>query len=324
MLNYKNYLKILFSILFIILASIYTYSYIYAKAYAIPLVHRISVDAKFQFIRDNIKRNEIDTLVLGSSIGLNNVQGVVLENTSKQIKHVLNLSGFGLNTPQIEQLLELRNLFPNLKRIIYSAQFPDFALPTVFENYDINFIENYIKLGKHNINFTYSCYAFKNFITISKQDQEWEKKYLSNKRFYFLDFDHTGSAPLNIYGDDIVKSRWEIPHRNHPIQQSYQSLWRMVKKIEEEKINFYFIIQPYRTPLLEKYKEVKETLDSFDQNTTKIILSAHGKILNLHKKLNLSDDYFADRSHLNNKGSKQSSKAIAKFIDQSELLYTTN
>jgi len=318
MLSYKNYLKILFSILFIILSTVYIYTYLYAKEYAIPLLHSISVDAKFQFIRDMNNRDKIDTLILGSSIGLNNVQGVVLENTSKQVEHALNLSGFGLNTLQIEQLLELRTLFPNLKRVIYSAQFPDFALPTVFENYDIDFIKEYIKLGEHSINFKYAFYTFKNFITVNKHDREWEKKHLTNRRFDFLDFDHTGSAPLNIYGDDIIKNRWENPHRNHPIKESYQALWRMVNKIEKEGMNFYFIIQPYRAPLLKKYKDVYKTLNSFEQDSRKIVLSNNGKILNLHKQLKLTDDYFADRSHLNNKGSEKSAEAIARFIDSSE------
>ena len=320
MLNYKNYLRILFAILFTILTTVYIYTYIYAKQSAIPLVHSISVDAKFQFIRDMDNRKEIDTLILGSSIGLNNVQGVVLEKESTEVQHALNLSGFGLYTLQIEQLLELRSLFPNLKRVIYSAQFPDFSLATVFNEYDVNFIKKYIELGKNSIDLSYAFYAFKHFITVNKHDRKWEQTHLTNKKFDYLDFDHTGSAPLNIYGNDIIKDRWENPHRNHPIKENYQALWRMVNKIEKEKIDFYFVIQPYRAPLLTQYPDVQETLNSFDQDSRKIILSNHGKILNLHKKLHLSDEYFADRSHLNNKGSKKSAEAIAKFIDKSESL----
>jgi len=318
MLSYENYLKILFAILSIILSAVYIYSYIYAKYSAIPLVNSISVDAKFQFIRDMDNRNEVDTLILGSSIGLNNVQGVVLENVSNKVQHALNLSGFGLYTLQIEQLLELRTLFPNLKRVIYSAQFPDFSLANIFEEYDVNFIKEYIQQEKNSISLAYAFHAFKHFITISKHDREWEEKHLTNRTFDYLNFDHTGSAPLHIYGDDIIKERWENPHRNHPIKESYQSLWRMVNKIEKEGINFYFVIQPYRLPLLEKNKDVYQTLNSFEQKSSAIILSHHGKIINLHKQLQLSDDYFADRSHLNNKGSKESAKAIAKFIDSSE------
>ncbi len=320
MLNYKNYLKILFSLLFAILSTVYIYTYLYAKNYAIPLVHSISVDAKFQFIRDNINRNNIDTLILGSSIGLNNVQGVVLEKKSIKVKHALNLSGFGLNTMQVEQLLELRSLFPNLKRVIYSAQFPDFALPTVFENYNIDFIKEYIELGEHNMSLKYGFFTFKNFIIVNKHDRGWKKNHLTNRTFEFLDFDHTGSVPLNIYGDDIIKDRWENPHRNKPIKESYQSLWRMVNKVEKEDMHFYFVIQPYRASLLKKYKDVDNILTSFEQNSSKVVLSNHGEILNLHKQLQLTDKYFADRSHLNDKGSKKSAEAIAKFIDKREGL----
>lgn len=320
MLKYKTYLRKLLSILLVLFIGSFIYVYIFSKSYPIPLVHSVSVDAKMMFIRDMDNRENIDTIIVGSSIGLNNIQGIVLEESSEDVKHILNLSGFGIVTIQVEQLLELTSLFPNLKRVIYSAQFPDFSLPLIFENYDIDFVKQYINLGKNHINLEYRFYTYKHFIEFAKTTWKWKEKHMSNRDFAYLGFDHTGSAPLHMYGDDIIRSRWETPHKTiiKPIHENYLALERIVKKIKNQKISFYFVIQPYRLPLVKKSEHVRTTLESFYQNTKKIIIPNGGNILNLHKFLHLNDDYFADRTHLNDKGSAITAKAIGKFIDKNE------
>ncbi len=318
MLKYKTYVKIVSLAFISIFGTTSIYSYIYAKNYPIPLFHSMSIDTKMMFIRDMNKKENIDTIIIGSSIGLNNVQGIVLEDSSEHIKHVLNLSGFGVSTMQAEQLLELTSLFPNLEKVIYSAQFPDFSEFLIFENYDVDFVKDYIKLGKNHINFKYSFYTYKYFIDVVTKPWNWKEKYMSNRKFSYLGFDRTGSAPLHMYGDDIIRYRWETPHNLSPIKENYLALERIVKKVKKQGVNFYFVIQPYRIPLVKKSKHVRKTLESFDQATKKIIIPNGGKLLNLHKSLYLHDDYFADRTHLNDKGSAITAKAIGKFIDKSE------
>ena len=244
MFKYKTYVKTLTLALIVIFSSIFIYIYIYAKNYPIPLFHSVSIDTKMMFIRDMDNRENIDTIIVGSSIGLNNIQGIILEESSKRAKHVLNLSGFGIVTIQVEQLLELTSLFPNLDRVIYSAQYPDFTRPLIFENYDVDFVKNYINMGKNNLGLQYHLYTYKNFLEFFKHTWKWEEKYMSNRDFAYLGFDRTGSAPLHIYGDDIIKERWEIPHTVKPIKENYLALERMVKKAKEQGINFYFVIQP--------------------------------------------------------------------------------
>lgn len=318
MFKYATYVKILALTLISIFGGAFIYTYIYTKNYPIPFFHSVSIDAKMMFMRDMDDRENIDTIIVGSSIGLNNVQGIVVEESSEHIKHVLNLSGFGIVTLQVEQLLELTSLFPNLERVIYSAQFQDFSELLIFENYDSNFVKDYIELGKNCIDFKYSFYTYKYFIDVIKKPWNWEEKYMSNRSFAYLGFDRTGSAPLHIYGDDIIKFRWETPHDIKPLEENYLALERIVKKSKKQGIDFYFVIQPYRMPLVKKSEHVRKTLESFDQDTKKIIMLNGGKVLNLHKHLHLTDDYFSDRTHLNDKGSAITAKAIGKFIDINE------
>ena len=134
MLNPKNYLKILFTMIFFIGFLAAGYVYDFSKDYPPPVTKRISFDAKLKFIRDHIDPDTVDTIIVGSSIGMNNILGSVLEKSSTKVKHALNLSVYEATTLQVEQVLELSDAFPNLKRIIYSAQYSDFPHARQYEN----------------------------------------------------------------------------------------------------------------------------------------------------------------------------------------------
>ena len=318
MLNYKNYIKKLIFILLFLFGGAFIYVYHYTKQYPIPLTYRISLDEKFRFIRDMPNRKTVDTVIIGSSLGLNNIQGVVLENTSKIVHHVINISAYGLKTTEVETLLNLITIFPNLKRVIYSTQFPDFSDAFILENYDDKFIKDYIKLGKESINFKYAFYTYKNIIQFAKKHLNWKNEYTPNMMNFGLTFDRTGSNALHIYGDMINKEKFFNPHPLYQNEENYKALDRMAKKLHKKNINFYLIIDPYRQALIDKHKDLRQTMQKFVTRTNKIIKKDAGHFLNLHPILKLSDYYFVDRFHLNEHGSALMAKAIGKFIDTNE------
>jgi len=318
MLKYKTYVKILSALLISIFGGAYIYIYIYSINYPIPLFNRISLDAKIMFLRDMTNKKDIDTIIIGSSIGLNNIQGIVLEESSKRVKHVLNLSSFSMEVTHIEQIWELIALFPNVKRVIYSAQSLDFTGESNFEKTDIDFIKGYIDLDPKSINLKYSFSAYKNFIQCIKRQWIWKDKHMTNRKFSNLDFDYTGSAPLHIYGKDILEDRWINSYVAKTNEESYLSLGRIIKKANEDDIIFYLAIQPYRAPLIKQHEHIRDVLRYFHINTEKTALNSGGEFLNLHNKLHLSDDYFADRMHLNDKGSLVTTLEVAKYIDAHE------
>jgi hypothetical protein len=318
MLKYKTYVKTL-SVIFIgILGSAFIYICIYSKTYPIPIFHRISLDAKMMFIRDMKNREGVDTVIVGSSIGLNNIQGIVLEESSKNVKHVLNMSALGLKTTQVEQLIQLLSLFPNIKRVIYSVQFWDFSDPLILEDYDPDFIKGYIEQGAGYNNIIYNLYGYKHLFEFVKHHWKWKKTYMPHNTNHCIDFDRTGSVVLRIYGKDINHKRFFQPHGTHQSEENYLSLERIAKKLKNDGIQFYLIAQPYRKPLLQKNANLLKAMKDFWNKTENIVVKNGGKFLNLHNKLLLGDQYFADRSHLNDEGSVLTSKAIGEFIDKTK------
>ena len=319
MLKYKIYLKLLFLVIMSIFGTALLYLYIFSKTYPLPMMNRVSLDAKIKFIKDNIDINTVDTIIVGSSIGLNDIQGAALEKSSTKCKSVLNLSGFELRAAQVEQILELITVFPNLQRVVYSAQFSDFSESATLEDYDSSLIKRYLtNTLSYEDNIFILLHSYKNIIACIQRHWDWKKKYMSNNKFTYLGFDHTGSVPLHIYGKDIIKSRWDKPHTEKQDKSSYSTLEKIVKKLKKDNIDFYFVMEPYRAALIKEFKHVHPTMLTFEDTIKKILLSNSGTFLNLHNKLHLSDDYFADRSHLNDKGSAITAEAIGLFIDENE------
>jgi len=316
-LDSKNYLKILFSILITLMIMAVIYSYYFIKHYPIPITNRISLDAKITFIKENIDIDSVDTIIVGSSIGLNNVQGETLQKSSTQAKSVLNLSVYEATPPQIEQILQLTSTFPNLKRIIYSAQYSDFAYEGKLKEYNATFIGSYIK-GSLSTKEKFAFYfkSCQNIFFCIKRAWNWRDKYQQNNQFTYLGFDATGSVPLHIYGDDIIASRWQKPHSNRQNNRTFDALDRMSLRAKNLNIDFIFALQPYRQPLIDKFSHVAPTMQKFTQKVKNIMSKNSGKFIDLHSKLHLKDAYFADRSHLNDKGSLLSSQALGEFLDK--------
>lgn len=319
MLSSKNYLKILFGIIAIIVTTSLGYSINFSKNYPIPIIDHISFDAKIRFIREEVDIEKIDTIVVGSSLALNNVQGIVLEKNSKNIDHVLNFSVWSIDATHVEQMLELSSIFPNIERIIYSGQFTSFNHARQFKNFDTDFIKKYMS---HTLNpieeKKFILNACKDISFCVNRQKEWKKTYGSNRLFSFLDFDRTGSAPLHMYGKDILQKRWNKVDGAGQHPNAVKALRRIAAKAKKDGIKFYFVQQPYRKAMIDKHKHIQNIMKQFPQNMSKLLAEYGAVFFNLHEKLKLNDDYFADRSHLNDKGSKVGSEALAKLIDKVE------
>jgi len=318
MLKYKIYVKILSLILVIIFGGSFLYVYHFSKTYPVPFTYRISLDEKFRFIRDIPDKTQIDTIIVGSSIGLNNIQGIILEESSSKVNHVVNISAYGLKTTEVEKLLNIISIFPNLKRVIYSAHFPDFSEAFTPDDYNLPFVKDYLNLEKETIDLPHAFHAYKNIIQFVKNHWNWEKQYKGDMFNFGLAFDKTGSIPLKLYGDDINRDKFDNPHPLTQDEENFKALERIAKNLQKEHIKFYLIIGPYRQPLLDKHEDVRQTMSTFVKKTDIIMQKYHGLYFNLHPILKLSDDYFVDRFHLNEQGSKLTAKTIGKFIDENE------
>jgi len=295
------------------------YTSYFASKYPIPLTSRISLDAKFKFVREHINADEVDTLIIGSSLALDNIQGEYLEKSSKKINSVLNLSANGATTLQAEQLMSMSDAFPNLKRIIYSTQYSDFPhRRKKYIDFKPKLFMKYMRDELNILEYTFlNLKACRDISFCFDRQKKWAEEHEQDNLFSYLGFDSTGSVSLNIYDDDIIGHRWRKPHPGIMAPESFQALDRMSHRANAKGIKFYLVQQPYREGLAKRSK-VRSALAHFANRCKPIVEQHDGVFISLHDRLGLSDDYFADRSHLNDKGSMVGSKFLGELIDKIE------
>lgn len=314
----KTYLKRLFIGFAVIFSIAIGYVAYFNAHYPIPITDHISFDAKLKFVRDNIDPDKVDTLIIGSSIGLNDLLGSVMEKNAKKIGKVLNFSVYGATTLQAEQIMALADAFPHLKRVIYSAQYSDFPHTWRFKAYNPKLLIRYIR---HELNpFAYVkllFHACNNLMFCYHRQQRWVPDHMRSNTFESLIFDSSGSVPLHIYGKDIIGHRWRLPHPGIMNPESFRAVARMAKKAKEKGWRFYLVHQPYRKPLYEQNKYVRNAMDYFDMKAEEA-MKPYGGVLIRIQPLGLGDAYFSDRTHLNDKGSPVVSKYVAQKIDSIE------
>lgn len=315
----KRYLKTLMGIFTFIVISVCLYIGYYIKHYPLSLTNNIYFDAKLKFIRDTIDVDKVDTLILGSSVGLNNIQGSYLQKESQLSHYVLNLSVNGAYTLRSLQLLELIDAFPNLKRVIYSTQYTDLGVTHTYQNYDAALLIKYMRHELSLVELWLVWFRGCNNLSFCIQRQKnWEKEHACTNKFTSLVFESTGSVPLYIYGKDINPGRWHGAQPGYMPQISYDAIESMVQKVRSKNIKFYLVQQAYRQAIIHRDKRVKDSMQSFKQKMQSIMHQNDGVYINLHERLRLDDRYFADRNHLNDKGSILAAKEIARFIDSYE------
>jgi len=314
----KIYLKRLFAVLLLILSLAVAYIVYFNAHYPIPITDHISLDAKLKFVREKVDPDKVDTLIIGSSIGLNDLLGSVMERNSKKVNKVINFSVYGATTLQAEQIMELMDAFPHLKRIIYSVQYSDMPHTWRFKDYHPQTLVKYMRHELGPIKYFKLLFkACSNLPFCFERQRKWVPDHMRTNTFESLVFDASGSVPLHIYGKDIIEHRWRLPHPGIMHGESFQAVGRMAKKAKAKGVRFYVVHQPYRQPLYEKHKSVRDAMAYFDTKVTAAMKPYDGILIRI-QPLHLGDAYFADRTHLNDKGSPVVSKYVAKQIDKLE------
>jgi len=318
MFHPKQYLQFLFGTLFLIGTLAAGYMYDFSKKFPPPITNRISFDAKLKFVREHIDPDQIDTIIVGSSIGLNNVIGSKLEDYSEKVHHALNLSVYEATTLEAEQILELAEAFPNVKRIIYSVQYSDLPHAKRYDNYNPEILRKFMRNELSPVALSQLLFnACNNIPFCVEREKKWKNEHMQSDKFTYLGFDHTGSVPLKIYKGKGVGGRWYLPHPGIMHPESFHAIARMAAKARKNGIEFYVAHQPYRPELYSKHKSVRDAIKYFDDKIMSIV-SKHGGVLIQLQKLPLNDYQFADRTHLNDKGAALATKEIARTIDKHE------
>jgi hypothetical protein len=294
---------------------IYCSLYILSFSYPLPVFNHVSLDAKLRFLNRTDRTMSADTIIIGSSVGVDNINGVLLEDLSRSSHEVLNYSAWGLNPVQIEQLLPVILDNRNIQRIIYAVLPGDFTRGDPFGNYDERIIRNYIynTLSVFDRLFLLNK-AANNHRTYWKTIRDWQEKYQNERVKTSLLFDRTGGVMLNIHDVDHELSKQHTDYKQ-PDDAAFQALERIMQTLAARNIRLYFAVMPQHQEPPEKDVKLAANISVFNERARNIVQFNQGYFLDMHELMELMGKYFVDRVHLNDEGASAVAEMLASVVD---------
>ncbi len=312
-MNEKQWLKVyIISSIFCIMFLLVSIIILNEKGRPLRFSNSICYDAKLNYIHKNQELlAKAKTIVIGSSMGLNNIDSDLLDKT---IFHdVINLSSWGLQIGEVYQLLKLINL-SNIKYIIYPTQYIDF---TSKKEKTINKIE-VKKFLYHKFSLYPYFYTLSSFSRNLRNNINYSKLYLNKNNYTYLCFDKSGDVNYNFDNSSYIdKKLWSKPYLEQLNLQTFQTLIQLNNYIKSIGAKLIVVITPLRAEILKNTK-TKDNYDIYCKKLKSLSSTNHYLYINTNSILNLKDIYFIDKSHLNNKGAEIISKTINTYMKKSK------
>ncbi len=272
----------------------------------------ISYDVKLNYIQNDKLMKNADAIVVGSSMALNNINGIELEDKSRKIKKVANLSSWGLQASEVLQFIKLIEL-GNIKYLIYPSQYFDFQ-KFVLKDIDENEVKKYL-----NNKFTLYPYTrtIKSLIKNLSNNIKYKSLYFNPNKYSYLNYDRTGSINFIFGSEFIKKSRWESQdNKEYRLSaQSFKDLTKLSEICKIHNIKFIVITTPMRKSILHGNRNLLNIFNKYTSQLKKLSITDKFIYLNTHNILKLTDNYFVDRTHLNKSGATLVSKEVIKIIN---------
>lgn len=276
----------------------------------------ISYDIKIKFAKEQLADNRYDTLVVGSSMALNNVDAGVLES-SDAVHRVLNLSSWGMATSECLQLLQMLDL-SGVKYVVHAAQYFDYVgeLDKVLDERELT---RYFNGG----------WALKTYFqNISRLPQNlWDyvdlgNEYGDRRTQAYLGFDDSGGVNFERDGFLINKRKWEEipPVPAVPVGEGYfKHLLAMQQFLSGKGIQLVVVTPPFRQNLLAQSEEFRTFFFAHKDYLERLSRRNGFLYVDAHDRLGLDDQFFVDASHLDAVGAHRMSELLVDTLERSEV-----
>ena len=271
----------------------------------------ISYDVKLNFLRNSNFLEGTNTLVIGSSMALNNIDGPDIEEEVSKVSKIANLASWGLQTSEVLQLIKLINL-DEIKYVVFSTQYLDFeeARRSKIDDAEVkSYLNNEFILSPYVTTLTSIPTNISNYFNYSST-------YLDPHKYTYLDYDKTGGSNIDLTKNEIDKERWDNRTKvKYKLDEAcFTAFSELSLLLKEKGIKLIVLTTPYRKAIMEDNTNLPDIYNQYVQKLEVLAKTDGFTYFNTHDSLNLDDSYFIDALHLNKKGSKLVSDEIIKIL----------
>ena len=270
----------------------------------------VCFDEKVRFLR-NSPTKQCDVLVIGSSMALNNIDSEAMLKHLPPGTRLLNAGAYNMKISQTRALLDCLLAVYRPRNVIFVCGLMDFnKTPGPTQFFDASEVIRFINGRSASIPILLRHFDLQYYV-------KWSSRILqirSSRRDYFsVMFDAWGSIPLEIFFPKVDERRWNLkvdPEQLDPAE--YEELGSIADSVRSRGLTLICIQPPMKrgsVPLA-----VSAAVDEHWSRMERI-LGIRGFHLWNHSAMGLSDDYFCDYSHLNNKGAPIFSEIVGRETD---------
>ena len=273
-----------------------------------PFTGSISFDEKAVWLAKRLQQ-PCDLLAIGSSMTVNNLDSSVFEG-----QQLVNASSWGMKIQQTDYFLELLLHYWSPKTVVVITAPIDFEGDyrgaKIFDRDKLKRFFDEGNLFRAHLHYLSAQYLLGSF-------NEVQRDRVGRKTYYSLDFDGSGSVPLDLMseGFERLEERWMKPVAQEESidEANYTGLVRLANRCREKGIRFVLVQAPIREDIFTE-KDRKFLTQTHWPRLAKACLDNGGASHNFHGNLLLSTDQFADSTHLNRDGAQALSKAILQLL----------
>lgn len=158
-------------------------------------------------------------------------------------------------------------------------------------------------------------YGFPN--NISTKREYLDRHFAPTELNEDLRYDEWGGVLLDVYGDDILKVRYDDCLTTSPQDCQYDALEKIAQYLYERNIKLYYV----QTPVRKHYLSEEGAEDKMLRHCEKcrmIVEKNGGYYVNFLNFQKYTDEYFADCIHLNKDGAQMLTREFVKWYREIE------
>lgn len=277
--------------------------FFFRKDYQINFVsNSVAQNMKAAFIVKNYQRfNNSRIIVIGSSMSLNNIDAIQIEDSFKT--PTFNLASWGMKLEDFKDY----DIWRRGNTIILNMHFSDFGKSEIVKKRGFPFTNSSI------LQFYNTAFDFKTYLG-QAEEAKVAVDSTSIKSYKWLKFDSSGSAMFSDSNFNKSANRWnKDPFLFYGINdtklQEFVTTLQEVKKLKNTGFNFIISFSPGRRIF---YTEQRmKTVEKLAE-----LIHAHcSDILFINKyDFNMPDTFFVDNTHFNRTGAETYTREIIESI----------
>jgi hypothetical protein len=291
-------------------ASFFFWAYSQGRLVAPALSGNVCLDEKVRFLRDSPTK-QCDVLVIGSSMALNNIDSEALLKHLPAGTRFLNAGAYNMKISQTRALLDCLLAVYRPRSVIFVCGLMDFnRTPGPTQFFDTNEVIHFINGSSAWVPTLLRHFDLQYYIDWSFRIPQIRS---TRKDYFSVMFDACGSIPLEISFPKVDERRWNLkvdPQQLDPAE--YEELARVADVVRSKGLNLICIQPPMRRGSVPVGSAT--AVDEHWRRMERTLASRGFHLWNLNA-IGLSDEYFADYSHLNERGVVPFSEMVGRELD---------